>query len=183
MITVRDRRSDRIGPPPWMDGAADLQSREDANGRLWGIGSGLLVGPAPDRAWTDIGDDYQARLVQPFLPVLLMRRPFWCPFETVADQRGREWMAPVILTGNALAIQVTFGPGWIPNLSPEQTTAERVARWAQQTATQPVETATAAAACADLMATVMHLTPTIVANLSLLDEGLMLEFLRTAKGD
>lgn len=184
MIIVRDTKPrERMCAPPWMEGAADLQSREDGDGRLWGIGDGRLIGPpASEKAWRDIGDDYQGRLIQPFVPALLMRRPFWCPFETVTDQQGREWMAPRILAGDTLLIQVTYGPGWVPELTPAQAITERVARWARQTATQPVETAKAAEACADLMAAVMHVSPGLIAGLRLLDEGLLLAFLRTAKG-
>lgn len=185
MLIVRDTKHvERLGAPPWMADAADLQSREDADGRLWAIGDPRLVGPVKSSTWSDIGDGYQVRIIEPFVPALLMRKPFWCPFEIVEDQRGRQWMAPRILAkaGAILAIQVTYGPDWKPDLSLEQATAERVARWALQTADKPVDVTIACTAAADLMAAVMHITSEIVAKLRLLDQGLMLSFLRTAKG-
>lgn len=192
MLLVRDLQSaSRLHAPPWMDGAPDLHVREDVGGRIFGIGDGRLVGPpASERSWTDLGGGYQGRVAGTFVPGLLQRSPAWCRFWSLPDQQGRLWPVPQILAkdGATLAIHVTYGPGWVPDLTPAQTQAVGAARWARQTITAaveaqaPLEAEAACKAAADLLASVLHVSPEVLANLRLLDQPFILAVLRTGAG-
>lgn len=191
MILVRDQRSaERHEPPHWMDGAPDLQCREDANGRIWAIGDGRMVGPEPEAAWRDLGDGWQIRSIKPLAPSLLVRVPLWCGFARITDQQERVWLAPRILAadGVTLAIQVTYGPGWVPDLTPAQLSAVAAARWARQTLTAAVESgvgldvAACCAATADILAATYYINADSFAVLRLFDDGFIQRVLRIAAG-
>ncbi len=191
MILYRDtKHGSRLNPPAWLEGAGDLHVREDADGRLFGIGDGRMVGPAPDKAWVDVGEGIQARLMKPFGPGTLLRRPEWCRTFVIPDQHNRLWPVPQILAadGAALAIQVTYGPGWEPELTQLQQQAEKAARWARQTISAAVEAGVplvasdACQAAAELLASILHVSPATLAALRLLDQPFILAVLRTAAG-
>ncbi len=191
MIVYRDlKHGERLTPPAWLEGAGDLHVREDAGGRLFGIGDGRMVGPAPDKAWVDVGDGIQARMLKPFIPEFLRRQPLWCRSFPIADQQGNVWSVPQILAtdGSTLAIQVHYGPGWEPELTPLQQQAEKAARWARQTLTTAIETdmqvvvADACQATAEILSAVLYISPQTLAALRLLDQFFMLAVLRTAAG-
>ncbi len=187
MIIYRDQHfASRLSKPPWLEGASDLHIREDADGRLFAIGDGRLVGPAPAKEWQDLGDGWQARLVQPFHPVLLLRKPLWCPLRSVTDQQGRQWMVPQILQkeDGVSLIEATYGPGWIPDYTPAQTKALAVAHWSRQNhaSEAPVAVSTACNSAAELLSACYYLTPEVIAVLRLLDNGLMTAVLRRAAG-
>lgn len=190
MILYRDTKShERITPPAWLEGAADLQSREDQDGRLWGIGDGRLIGPA-DKGWQDVGDGFQARLLKPFNPGLLARSPDWCRFHRATDLHGTLWAVPQILAqdGSTLAIQATYGPGWEIELTPLQAQADKASRWARHAisaaveADAPLTVADGCQAAAEILSSVLHVSPQTLAALRLLDQGFVLTVLRTAAG-
>ncbi len=191
MIIYKDtKHGERLDPPAWLEGADGLQTREDAGGRLFSIGDGRMVGPAPDKSWTDIEDGIQGRVLKPFAPGTIKRTPEWCRLFYLHDQQARLWPVPQILSadGTTLAIQVTYGAGWQAQLTPLQHQAEKAARWARQTIATAVETgcpiivSDACQAAAELLASVLHVSPQALAALQLLDQPFILAVLRTAAG-
>lgn len=190
MILYRDTKHvERLTVPIWLEGAPDLHVREDAHGRLFGIGDGRLVGPA-EKGWEDVGDGIQARVVPQFIPCMLQREPAWCRFFALPDLQGRLWPVPQILgtDGTSLAIKVTYGPGWVEELSPHQQQAVKAARWARQIITAAVEAGApvgavdACQAAAEILSSVLHVSPEALAALRLLDQPFVLVVLRTAAG-
>lgn len=191
MILYRDsKHTERITPPAWLEGTEDLQAREDVKGRLFTIGDGRMLDPAHDRAWSPVEDGMQARLLQPFFPSSLLRKPVWCKTYIMPDLQNRLWPVPQILSkdGSTLAIEVTYGPGWQPELTEHQKQAERAARWARQSISAAVEANTpmtvvdACQAAAELLSSVLHISPMTLSALKLLDQGFVLAVLRTAAG-
>lgn len=190
MILYRDRSaSDRKTPPPWLEGAADLVMREDAEGRLWAIGNPLRVGPAPDRAWTSLEDGWQVRQ-DGDLDTLALARPVpWVPMGQVADQDGRKWQVPLPLSadGDSRIACRYGGPLFLPKPTPEQQTLEEIARSARAAVlgdemAQEVPRQAACVWTAALLAVANHLSPEVVSALDILEDVLIRRVLQAASG-
>jgi hypothetical protein len=186
MIIYRDtQHATRRTPPPGCDGAVDLVERPAADGSLWAIGDGILVGPAPDRAWTDIGDGWQARLLDPLDTQRLRRDQRHVTTSWIADLRARHWAAPVVLAdGGERALRVTYGADFLPALTDDQRHAEAIARAARDAlvSNAEIDMALAARWTADLLAFANHVAPATLAALHLIDDALVVGVLSTAAG-
>jgi hypothetical protein len=123
-----------------------------------------------------------------FLPAAIERAQGWFDTESVDDLRGRRWSAPVILTREgSRAFRVTYGPTWLPDLTPEQDRAEKIAQAARVEILKAyaghdadLEMATACQWAAELLALTHHLTPGVLGVLGLMDDGLAMGVLRVA---
>lgn len=134
MILYRDRLSaTRVGPPAWLEGAPELQCREDAGGRLWGIGDPLLVGPQPDGAWKDLDDGWQCAFVGATDPRDLARQQRWADLAPVTGVNDLVWLAPEILTptGEIAYRPPLGGPDFLPMPTPGQKRCQEVAQAAR----------------------------------------------------
>lgn len=180
MIRVLDTLG-RVSAPAWMVGAADLQCRPCRDGVLWGIGDGALLcdlGP-----WVEIGDGYRVCGDQP--PGELERGdPAW-PTIAVADMRGQAWQAPAVLDekGNR-AFRVSFGPDWLPALTPAQARAMNLAdevRSAMQSG-RDVPMAVCCQWSAEFLSLTHYLSPKVIAACGLLDEALVIQVMSSAAG-
>lgn len=186
MILWQDVSStDRITPPPWLDGAADLQARECVEGRLWAAGDPRLVGPRLG-AWVALDDGWRALVLPGFDPLSLARSVPWCPTVAVPDVQGRSWS--VACPRNALGesrIVGTYDEAFVRILTPEQAHLERLSLAAREgiNAALPDDDATPAKAptMAQLGAWAVgaicagtHISPQALGRLGLLDE----EFVR-----
>lgn len=148
-----------------------------------------MVGPR-EKGWQDVGDGIQAQVLKPFNPCLLARKPDWCRFHAMTDLNGTVWPVPQILShdGSTLAIQATYGKGWQIELTPLQAQAEKAARWARHAlnaavdGVAPLMVADGCQAAAELLSSVLHVSPETLAALKLLDQGLVLAVLRTGAG-
>lgn len=193
MIIVRDPQH-RDAIPPWLldeqgAPAPDLHAVSDADGDLYGLGDPLLLGSAPARAWTDLGDGYQARLVQPADTGALCRSLGWCRLTQVCDCQGRPWAVPLVLGQAAEVLLVpTYGPGFVPVWTERQQLAIDRARLARDGLAAGVDgdgQLDAQAACAwaaDLLTIANHTTVALLTTLGLLDQTLVLAVLSTAAG-
>ena len=174
------RQSD--GPPEWLDGAEELQRREGAGKRWWGIGSGAFVGPQ-DGKWSRLDANTSAILLRGFDPLTIAKRQSWCPTTTVADLKGRLWRAPCLLSDKGeRQFFVEYGDDFAPFLTPEQENAEKIAlavRSAINAANASAETenlglpvAMACRAAAVALSLVNHIPFEAFAPLRLLDDAL-----------
>jgi hypothetical protein len=193
MLIIRDtRHRDEI--PPWLIGedgqpAPDLHAVIDADGDLYGLGSSLLLGSAPPRAWTDLGDGYQARIVMPLDSGALRRVLGWARTVPVADSNGRLWPVPVVLDASGSVVLVPrYDAQWRPTWTPAQSLVIERAESARQALAAavdsgaPLDAAAACTWCADLISAAAHVTPAILGALQLLDTTLVLRALRIAAG-
>lgn len=115
--------------PDWLEGADNLQRREGPGCRWWGIGSGAMVGPHEGAKWASIMPSFRAIVLRNFDPLTLSKNQRWCPVRQVADLKGRLWMAPCLLNGEGeRQFNVTYGDDFLPDLTPEQTNAENIAK-------------------------------------------------------
>jgi hypothetical protein len=184
MILYRDKKSGRTAPPPWLDGAPDLVSRDSADGRLWTVGDPLLLGPA--LRWTDLDDGWQARILDPLDPATLFRRDLMQTYAVseVHDLRGLSWFAPVLVDadGNRL-FRCSRGKDWRPVLAPAQEHALEACHDARSIFLSGDSALPVEAGCqyaAEFLALVNCVSPEVMATLGLMDERLALEVLQAA---
>ena len=196
MIVYRDiSRSDRIGPPPWLEGCADVVTREDGNGRLHALGDSRLLGPS-ERGWVALADGWEARVLEPLRTEALARPLPWCPIVHVPDILGRLWAVPAVLTTTGTPqIVAPIGPDWHPRPTETQARALRVAQWFRQAidaavpqdpnaqpAAAGIPAAEAARAAAELLSLANGITGEVLLALGLLDERLVLRTGMAAAG-
>jgi len=116
-------------PPAWLEGAADLQRRDGPGKRWWGIGSGVFVGEQPTAKWLPIGGGIRAVLLKGFDPRSLAIDQQWCPTTHAADLQCRLWRVPCVLSQSGdRQFRTSYGPDFLPALTPEQAKAEAVAK-------------------------------------------------------
>jgi hypothetical protein len=183
VIIYRDRQHvTRSTPPACLSGAADLQCRESAHGRLWGIGDGRILGP--DARWIDIGDGWDSALIGEMTTRELIRDQRWVDVEPVSSLTGITWIVPKILTPEcSRAFRVAYGKDWLPALTPEQARMEAIARAAWDALTNPTSGIDMAAGCqwaAEMLCAVNHISVEAIQAHQLLDEDLALGCLATA---
>ncbi len=193
MILVQDNRN-RPEAPPWMAGAADLQCREGEGKRWWGIGEGYLCGPQERATWHEIPDGYSVAIMGETDPRVLARRQLWCPLAPVADLLGRVWFAPCLLSSEGeRQFRTAYGEDYLPALTDVQANAEKVALAARAALVAAAADKMAGGAgglpmpaaahwAADLLASVNHVTPQVIACNSLLDDALIGGVLLQASG-
>jgi hypothetical protein len=164
-----------------------LCHREGDGGHIVGIGSSVAF-PSP-RRWHALDDGWRVGLnAREFVPAAIERAQGWFDTESVDDLRGRRWSAPVILTREgSRAFRVTYGATWLPDLTPEQERAEKIAQAARVEILKAyaghdadLEMATACQWAAELLALTHHLTPGVLGALGLMDDGLAMGVLRVA---
>jgi hypothetical protein len=189
VILYRDlKHAERVTPPPWLDGAANLQARDDTkSGRLWGIGDAFLLEPA-ERGWSDLEDGWQVRVAGKVNAMDLARDQKWCAVMPVTSLEDVIWMAPRVLdiTGER-AFRVAYGADFFPELSPDQKRAYAIAEEARVLLAQGAREGGFSASlgaryAADLLSVVNHITPAAIARLRLMDDAVILGVLRTAAG-
>jgi hypothetical protein len=176
-------------PPAWLDGARDLQRRDGHQRRWWGIGSGVFVGEQPDAKWVPIGGGIKAAILKGFDPSALAIDQQWCPTTFASDLKGRSWVVPCVLSSSGdRQFRTSYGPDFLPALTPEQAKAEAVAKAARAALVASVADNTGLPmqlACrwsAELLATVNHISVDVVAGLGLLDDALVAATLYAASG-
>ena len=194
MIVYEEHPASESGnPPEWLEGAEELQRREGPGKRWWGIGSGAMVGPHEGAKWMAVGSGVSAVLLRGFDPLTLAKRQSWCPVRHVADLKGRMWLAPCLLNAEGeRQFNVSYGDNFQPDLTPEQTNAENIAK-AVRTAINhanatsdtehlglPIEMACKAAAVA--LSLVNHVPFEAFAPLRLLDDALIAGVLYAVSG-
>lgn len=176
-------------PLAWLEGAADLQRRDGPGKRWWGIGSGVFVGDQPAAKWLPIGGGIRAVLLKGFDPRSLAIAQHWCPVTPAADLQGRVWYVPCVLSASGeRQFRTSYGPDFLPALTPEQAKAEAVAKAARSAlvasvadeAGLPMQLACRWAA--ELLCTVNHVSVEAVAGLGLLDDALVAAVLYSASG-
>ena len=175
--------------PTWLEGARDLQRREGSGKRWWGIGSGALVGEQPNAKWLPVGGGIKAVLLKGFDPRDLVMDQRWCPTAPAADLKGRVWFVPCVLSSAGdRQFRTSYGPDYLPMLTPEQAKAEAVAKAARAALVASVtdqEGLPMQLACrwaAELIATVNHVSVDVVSGLGLLDDALVAATLYSAAG-
>lgn len=191
MIIYRDRR--RLGgptSPPWLEdwtgpiAGHALCHRDSEAGHLVGVAQPLLF-DAPSRGWFDVDTDWQAaRLGKVINHGILARSFLWADVRPVQDLREQVWMAPTILTANGeRAFRVAYGPSWLPELTPEQDRAEKIARAARDALIGGgADMGIACQWAAELLCISYHIHPVVIAGLALLDDRLVPEVLGVASG-
>lgn len=188
MIVYQDtQHGSRIGPPVWLAGAPNLCAREHRDGRLWGIGSPMLLGPPPDGVWQDIGNGYRVWLAE-VTPAELYRKCGWIDCIPVKSALGVIWMAPQILTPmGALAYRPALGgPDFLPMPTPEQKRAQDVAAAARDALirAREGEAIPLAAACqwASVLLALASFVPPELFRCGLMDETLAMQTCLAAAG-
>lgn len=176
-------------PPAWLEGAPDLQRRDGVGKRWWGIGSGAFVGDQPTAKWLPIGGGVRVVLLKGFDPRALAVSQQWCPVTLAADLQGRVWPVPCVLSQSGdRQFRTSYGPDFLPALTPEQAKAEAVAKAARSALIASVADQTGLPmqlACrwaAELLATVNHVSVDVIAGLGLLDDALVAAVLYAAAG-
>jgi hypothetical protein len=188
VIIYRDQSHvSRKTPPAWLEGAANLQVRESAEGRLWGIGSPLVIQPA--KRWHDMDDGWQVGVVEAVDPRELLRDLSWATAKPVVGINGIVWMAPEILTPmGARAYTCPYGKNWIPQPTEPQTACEEVAKAAREALLAGFEAIDGEAQlhlsvpdealcqwAAVLLSTTHYISPEALAVLGLMDQGLAIQ--------
>ena len=190
MLLVCDNRAaTRKEAPPWMEGAGNLQTRDGEGKRWWGIGDGYLCGPQERATWRPLPNDLSVTLVGAFDPRTLSHQQLWCPTAAVADLKGRVWLAPAVLSPDGgRQFRTSYGEDWLPLLTPEQDTAEKMANAARHaliassTDGSGLPMPAAAHWAAELLASVNHVSPRAIAALGLMDDALLMGVLLCASG-
>jgi hypothetical protein len=185
MIRFRDTLS-RPQPPPWLEGAANLNRRPARDGELWACGDTLYLTDAGP--WRDIGDGYA--VAGPVADTEAYRRAeCWADFDDVPDLRGHMWSVPRVMdaAGERL-FRVSYGPDFLPELTPQQSRMLEVAKAARdaltagQQGTQDVDMRLACQWAAELLCVGYHLSVKSVAGLGILDDALVIGALSLAVG-
>lgn len=175
-------RTDRLGPPPCLEGAADLQGREDAGGRLWAVGDGRLLGPQAT-GWVDLTDGWRVKALPSFDPAALARSLSWCPVAYVEDAQGRAWpvAAPRSQAGESRIVGA-YDEAWNRILSEDQSRLERLSAAAREgilasvaeegsiVAPSPPTVASVCAWAVGAICAAMHISAQALGRLTLLDE-------------
>lgn len=177
MIRFRDTLN-RPQPPPWLEGAANLNRRPARDGELWACGDALYLTDAGP--WRDIGDGYQVAGPADN-PDDYRRADTWAQFGTVIDLRGREWAVPSVIdiAGERL-FSVAYGPDFLPELTPQQERMMAVARAARDAltaggkGTQDVDMRLACQWAAEFLCVAYHWSVPTVAGLGILDDALVI---------
>lgn len=204
MLIYKDTQAaTRRNPPPWLDGAVDLLSREDRSGavRYWGIGNAHLIGERKD--WVELEDGWMVAAVGPIDPRQFQRTMRWCRIVEATDTQGRAWSAPVILSsGGERVILVSYGRDFQPVLTAEQQRGHAIATEARsmlvtaydraQAAKEAgeeageeadgIDTAAAAAWTAELLSLTHHVSVEVLGALGLIDDALTLAVLSPVAG-
>ncbi len=188
MILYRDlKHAERTEPPEWLldrDGmwAPNLQSRDDADGRLWGIGDAYMVGPHKN-GWEELTGGWQVRLLGKIDPRPLRRNDPWVDTTAVHGLADAEWVAPRILTdaGNR-AFRVTYGRNFLPSLTKRQAHLIAMAEEARAALINSrdesgVDMDIACRWAAEFISEVHFLTPDVIAVCRLLDDSLVISTL------
>ena len=182
MIVYQDtKHGARVGPPHWLVGADNVQSREGIDGRLWGIGDGMLLGVPDGARWSELPDGWRVYLGS-IEPEVIRRRQKWADELPVAGVTDIVWMAPLILTphGEPAYRAPLGGPDFLPMPTPEQKRAHDVALTAraaliQQNSGGPgVPVAAACQWAAILLSSCAHVPPELF-RCGLMDEQLALQ--------
>lgn len=191
MLVYKDTKANiRRDPPPWLDGADDLQECNERSGqvRYWGIGNAHLVGDRKD--WTALDDGWSVSIAGPIDPQDFRRVMRWCRTVEVEDTQGREWTAPVITDskGNRL-ILAAYGKDFLPVLTNAQQRAWEVVQAAREhlTAINAIEGSQmdmglCARWAVELLSLTHHISPEVILELGVLDEALILATLSAAVG-
>ena len=192
MLVYKDTKaSERRNPPPWMEGAHDLQERNERGTdsvRWWGIGNPHLVGDRRD--WFTLDDGWKVSVAGPVNPQEFRRVMRWCRTVDVECTNGRKWTAPVILNekGNRV-ILVSYGKDLLPALTAAQSRAFEIATAAREhlESAQEVEDGgldmeVAVRWAVELLALTHHISMEAIAVLELMDEALILSVLAAATG-
>lgn len=184
MIIYRTKDEAALAAPAWLEGAADLHERINPPGRLWAIGDGLQVADAPDRAWSDVGDGWQARVHAQAIGVELARHLTWCPTSAVSDRDGNLWAALQLLdaNGNPRIAYKYGGPSFMPVATPDQKRALDIAEAARSAflSGNDLPREVACTWAAELLALANHISVGAIAALGLLDDVLVVHVLRAA---
>ncbi len=187
MILYRDlRHVSRCFPPSWIAGAPELQCREDAAGRLWGIGDPTLIGPGT--GWIDLDDGWQVRQVGKLDASQLIRHQLWCDVRPTASLEDVIWIAPAVLTiEGTRAFRIAYGDNFEPALTETQQRLMTIATEARTLviaaqASGVIDSTIACRYTAELLSAVNYVTPEVLAKLRLLDDALAVDGLVIAAG-
>ena len=103
----------------------------DDEGHVVGLCSPILwQGAKPDQKWSPIADGWEASSDgRDFTPLHHLRAAAWCNVVPVKDAKDRTWFAPAILgSAGARAFPIAYGgPDMLPQLTPDQEKAIRIA--------------------------------------------------------
>lgn len=194
MLVYKDTQAaKRRTPPPWLEGAVDLQEANDRTGkaRWWGIGNAHLVGERDD--WISLDDGWQVAVAGPINPQQFRRSLRWCRTVNVEDTQGRLWTAPVITDAKGVRlILAAYGADFLPALNAAQQRAWDVAQAARDhlRAVQEIEDGAldmslCARWAAEYLSLTHHISPevlTAIPSAAMLDQALALRVVSEAVG-
>lgn len=196
-------RGQAPGLPSWLLGLEDhpeLRHTQRSDGHLVAVCPGWQALPPAEGEWIDCGEGWACSLGITWTapPLRSQARLRTIPAQ---DGQARSWAAPCVLQPfplDGLSFDVPLGPGWQPLPDAGQAVLIGAARWARQAVlaglecdpdrelfedvpiTLPLDRA--AAATADLLCAVHHVSPAVLAALRLIDRGLIQAVLLAAAG-
>lgn len=173
--------------PEWLDGWTPVAGhsvchRDTGKGHIVGVAEPILF--SPPLRWFDVDQDWEGAFRGPLNHGVLARAQLWCDVRPALDLAERCWMAPVILTEEGgRAFRCSYGPSWLPELTPAQDRAEKIAKAARDALDGGgVDMAVACQWAAELLCITYHLHVNVISNLALLDDRLVPEVLSAASG-
>lgn len=175
---IRFRDSTRLPhPPEFLRGAVGLQQRHAQGGTLWGCGDVFALDDGGE--WSSLSSTLEVAGPNDGADAYL-RRQSWARTADAADMHGTIWQAPRIIDRSGDRVfSVSYGPDFLPRLTPEQYRATDVAKAARDAliaavdGAQDIDMALAARWAAELLAVSYHLSVDAIASRGILDDVLI----------
>lgn len=166
-------------------GDTQVMRRDSERGHFVAIGDPLYFDIPPARAFKPLGDGWSVAIHGKLDPTLLFRRPTWIRTEAICDLAGRVWMSPIVLNdAGERDFLVNFGgKDFMPMLTEDQERCLGIARAARVAIPSGLEVSQVACHwAAVLLAVTNAISVEAVAELALLDAGLVAQVLSKASG-